>query len=188
MVARRFRSLRCFARALPLRAWNEWPEELARRKPDAIDEARKEIASRSGHPPRHPVLFLRAVACPAPRLLRSASIRVVGDIAIFVDYDSADVWAIRHLFRLKDDLDPEVVSGVPPDAFSATGQRWGNPLYNWDEMRCSRIPLVDAAPELGHADLRLHSPRPLPRLRPVLGDSRQRSHRHGRPLGGRSAR
>ncbi len=63
------------------------------------------------------------------------SIRVVGDIAIFVDYDSADVWAHRDIFRLKDDLQPEVVSGVPPDAFSATGQRWGNPLYNWDALR-----------------------------------------------------
>ena len=64
------------------------------------------------------------------------SIRVVGDIAIFVDYDSADVWAHRDLFRLrKDDLEPEAVSGVPPDAFSATGQRWGTPLYDWDAIR-----------------------------------------------------
>jgi len=60
---------------------------------------------------------------------------MVGDIAIFVAYDSADVWANRHLFRLRENLDPEVVSGVPPDAFSATGQRWGNPLYDWDAMR-----------------------------------------------------
>ena len=63
------------------------------------------------------------------------SIRVVGDIAIFVDYDSADVWANREMFRLKDDLEPEAVSGVPPDAFSETGQRWGNPLYDWNAMR-----------------------------------------------------
>ena len=63
------------------------------------------------------------------------SIRMVGDIAIFVDYDSADVWANRHLFLINDELEPYVVSGVPPDAFSATGQRWGNPLYNWEAMR-----------------------------------------------------
>ena len=63
------------------------------------------------------------------------AIRVVGDIAIFVDYDSADVWSRRDLYRLREDLEPEVVSGVPPDAFSATGQRWGNPLYNWDAVR-----------------------------------------------------
>jgi 4-alpha-glucanotransferase len=62
----------------------------------------------------------------------------VGDVAIFVDYESADVWAHRDFFRLKeDDLQPEVVSGVPPDYFSATGQRWGNPLYNWDAIRAT---------------------------------------------------
>jgi 4-alpha-glucanotransferase len=60
---------------------------------------------------------------------------MAGDIAIFVDYDSADVWSHRDLFHINDQLDPDVVSGVPPDAFSSTGQRWGNPLYNWDAMR-----------------------------------------------------
>jgi 4-alpha-glucanotransferase len=52
-----------------------------------------------------------------------------------VAYDSADVWAHSDLFRLKDDLEPEAVSGVPPDAFSATGQRWGTPLYDWEAIR-----------------------------------------------------
>jgi 4-alpha-glucanotransferase len=59
------------------------------------------------------------------------SVRVVGDIAIFVNYDSADVWTHPELFRLDADRKPEVVSGVPPDFFSETGQRWGNPLYRW---------------------------------------------------------
>jgi 4-alpha-glucanotransferase len=59
---------------------------------------------------------------------------LIGDIPIFVDHDSADVWSQPKLWRLKEDLGPEVVSGVPPDAFSATGQRWGNPLYNWKAM------------------------------------------------------
>jgi len=71
------------------------------------------------------------------RYCAQKSIRVVGDIAIFVDYDSADVWAHRELFRLKDDLQPEVVSGVPPDYFSRTGQRWGNPLYDWEAIRAT---------------------------------------------------
>jgi len=61
---------------------------------------------------------------------------VVGDVAIFVDHDSADVWSHRDLFRLrKDNLEPEAVAGVPPDAFSATGQRWGSPLYDWGAMK-----------------------------------------------------
>ena len=109
--------------------------ELARREPGALKAARRDLAKE---------LAVRSVAIQFAfyeqwRALRSycaqRSIRVVGDVAIFVDYDSADVWANRGLFRLKDDLEPEAVSGVPPDAYSADGQRWGNPLYNWDAMR-----------------------------------------------------
>ncbi len=62
--------------------------------------------------------------------------RVIGDVAIFVSYDSADVWTHPGIFRLDvQSLQPEAVAGVPPDAFSETGQRWGNPLYRWDELR-----------------------------------------------------
>ena len=116
--------------------WSRWPVEFARREPVAIDCAKRELGA---------VLALRRVLqfffWEQWRALREycakKSIRVVGDIAIFVDYDSADVWAHRELFRLKDNLQPEVVSGVPPDYFSATGQRWGNPLYNWDALRAT---------------------------------------------------
>ena len=59
------------------------------------------------------------------------SISLIGDIPIFVDFDSADVWGHRELFKLGDDGQPTVVAGVPPDAFSAIGQRWGNPVYDW---------------------------------------------------------
>ncbi|HEX2095615.1 MAG TPA: 4-alpha-glucanotransferase, partial [Longimicrobiaceae bacterium] len=62
-------------------------------------------------------------------------VRIIGDIPIFVAYDSADVWAHGELFELDGEGRPTVVSGVPPDYFSATGQRWGNPLYRWEEMR-----------------------------------------------------
>ncbi|MCO5201292.1 MAG: 4-alpha-glucanotransferase [Chloroflexi bacterium] len=61
-------------------------------------------------------------------------IRLWGDLPIFVDRDSADVWANQHLYKLDEDGNPTVVSGVPPDVFSATGQRWGNPVYDWDAM------------------------------------------------------
>jgi 4-alpha-glucanotransferase len=63
------------------------------------------------------------------------SICVVGDIAIFVNFDSADVWTHPDLFRLNSELNPEVVAGVPPDFFSKDGQRWGHPLYRWDVMK-----------------------------------------------------
>ncbi len=62
-------------------------------------------------------------------------IKIVGDVAIFVNYDSADVWRNPDIFHLDGDLQPTVVAGVPPDAFSETGQRWGNPLYRWDACK-----------------------------------------------------
>lgn len=64
-------------------------------------------------------------------------IQILGDLPIYVAYDSADVWADQHLFRLDDDGRPTHVAGVPPDYFSATGQRWGNPLYRWEQMEAS---------------------------------------------------
>jgi 4-alpha-glucanotransferase len=114
--------------------WNTWPPELACRDAGALQNARSELASEMAV--RRVIQFFFYEQWRALRLYcAQKSIRVVGDIAIFVDYDSADVWANRELFRLQDDLQPEAVSGVPPDAYSATGQRWGNPLYDWNAMR-----------------------------------------------------
>ncbi|HUK23508.1 MAG TPA: 4-alpha-glucanotransferase [Terriglobales bacterium] len=114
--------------------WSQWPAGIARREPAALEAACAENASELAL--RRVLQFFFYEQWRALRLYcAERSIRVVGDIAIFVDYDSADVWAHRELFRLRHDLEPEVVSGVPPDAFSATGQRWGNPLYDWQAMR-----------------------------------------------------
>ena len=65
----------------------------------------------------------------------SRGVRILGDMPIYVDYDSADVRENPHLFDLRDDLSPAAVAGVPPDCFSADGQLWGNPLYDWDAMK-----------------------------------------------------
>src|SRR5205085_2485809 len=65
----------------------------------------------------------------------SRGIRLIGDLPIFVAADSADVWANSHLFQLDEQRRPRVVAGVPPDYFSATGQLWGNPLYDWQAMK-----------------------------------------------------
>ena len=114
--------------------WNQWPRELAVRDPAALDDARSALATDMAI--RRAIQFAFYEQWHALRLYcAQRSIRVVGDVAIFVDYDSADVWAHRELYRLREDLEPDVVAGVPPDAYSATGQRWGNPLYNWDAMR-----------------------------------------------------
>jgi 4-alpha-glucanotransferase len=117
-----------------LASWNEWPTELARREPEALERAREELAVDLKI--RSALQFAFYEQWQALRLYCSErSIRIVGDVAIFVNYDSADVWRHRELFRLNDELESEVVSGVPPDFFSKTGQRWGNPLYRWDVMK-----------------------------------------------------
>jgi 4-alpha-glucanotransferase len=117
-----------------LACWNEWPRELAQRNPAALDKARNELAD--------DVQIRSALQFAFSEQWRSLrryagqhAIRVVGDVAIFVNHDSADVWTHRELFRLNGNLEPEVVAGVPPDFFSKTGQRWGNPLYQWDVMK-----------------------------------------------------
>ena len=117
-----------------LETWSQWPRELVTRQPAALKKARAELAdqilARSA---------LQFAFYEQWRALRQycaeRAIRIVGDVAIFVNYDSADVWTHPDLFRLDDKLEPMVVAGVPPDFFSKTGQRWGNPLYRWDVMK-----------------------------------------------------
>jgi len=117
-----------------LAGWHEWPTELSHREPEAMEKARKELADDLRI--RKALQFAFYEQWQALRRYCSeCKIRVVGDVAIFVNYDSADVWMHRELFRLNENLDPDVVSGVPPDFFSKTGQRWGNPLYRWDVMK-----------------------------------------------------
>src|ERR1700730_731884 len=117
-----------------LASWNEWPEEVARRDAGALEDARKYLAVDLKI--RSALQFAFYEQWNALRRYCSERlIRIVGDVAIFLNYDSADVWTHRELFRLNENLEPEVVSGVPPDFFSKTGQRWGNPLYRWDVMK-----------------------------------------------------
>ncbi len=117
-----------------LESWNHWPRELAHRDPAAIKKAHAEMLDDLDI--RRVVQFFFFEQWQALRAYCAQhSIRVVGDIAIFVNFDSADVWTHPDLFRLNSDLDPEVVAGVPPDFFSKDGQRWGHPLYRWDVMQ-----------------------------------------------------
>ncbi|MGZ4811143.1 MAG: 4-alpha-glucanotransferase [Terriglobales bacterium] len=118
----------------PNGTWNQWPRELARREPGAMARVREELGHALDVSRVTQFAFFeqwRALHQAA----RQRGIRVIGDVAIFVDYDSADVWTHPDIFQLDDNLNPTVVSGVPPDAFSATGQRWGNPLYRWDALK-----------------------------------------------------
>jgi 4-alpha-glucanotransferase len=117
-----------------LESWNRWPRELTHREPAAIEKTRVEMAKELDV--RKAVQFFFYEQWQALRAYcAQRSIRVVGDIAIFVNFDSVDVWKHPELFYLNAELDPEVVAGVPPDFFSKDGQRWGHPLYRWDVMR-----------------------------------------------------
>jgi 4-alpha-glucanotransferase len=116
--------------------WSDWPSPLARRDPQALAEARR---ANQEAILRHQ--FLQWLFSQQWGRLRGyaarAGIRFIGDVPIFVAYDSADVWANPHYFFLNESLRPLVVAGVPPDYFSPTGQLWGNPLYRWDAMAAS---------------------------------------------------
>lgn len=112
-------------------AWNHWPEELRLRDPKALEIFKK---SHIDQIELHAFAqFLFHQQWQAVRdYAHQKGIRIIGDIPIFVAYDSADVWVNKDLFYLDEDGLPEVVAGVPPDYFSKTGQLWGNPLYRWD--------------------------------------------------------
>jgi 4-alpha-glucanotransferase len=114
-------------------AWVEWGDALAARDPAAFDAARMEhMEEVEFHAFAQFVFFRQWEAVRAAA--RERSIAILGDLAIFVAHDSADVWAHPELFQLDERGEPTVVAGVPPDYFSATGQRWGNPLYRWDVL------------------------------------------------------
>lgn len=111
-------------------AWNGWDPALRARKKGAMTKARKELTDAIMRHSFYQFLFFRqwnSVRAYA----NSKGIQIVGDIPIFVAFDSADVWAHPELFFLDAEGNPTVVAGVPPDLFSKTGQLWGNPLYNW---------------------------------------------------------
>jgi 4-alpha-glucanotransferase len=114
-------------------AWTEWEGPLRHRHADALARARDQLAERIEYYAFCQLLFADQWAAVRARA-QSLGIGIIGDIPIFVAHDSSDVWANQHLFKLDDRGLPVVVAGVPPDYFSATGQRWGNPLYDWDAM------------------------------------------------------
>jgi 4-alpha-glucanotransferase len=115
-------------------AWTSWAPELRRRDPEALRAAGADLQEDVSRGVFQQFLMDRHWAA-LRGYARERGIAIIGDIPIFVSHDSADVWANQPLFQLREDGRPEVVSGVPPDYFSATGQRWGNPLYRWDILR-----------------------------------------------------
>jgi 4-alpha-glucanotransferase len=112
----------------------EWPAELVRRSPAALALARQELAGQIEQVCLAQFLLLRQ----GQRLkehARAQGVRLMGDLPFFVSPDSSDVWANPELFLLDEQHQPRVVAGVPPDYFSAQGQLWGNPVYDWNAGR-----------------------------------------------------
>ena len=110
--------------------WIDWPEPLRRREPAALAAARKKHSAAIQQRKVLQFLFFHQWLSLREEA-RKRGISLIGDIPIFVAHDSADVWCHPELFFLDSNGSPTVIAGVPPDYFSATGQRWGNPLYRW---------------------------------------------------------
>jgi 4-alpha-glucanotransferase len=125
-----FRALRERAGGRP---WTEWEPALRRRDPEALRRARAADPDEVERHAFEQFLFERQWQALREHAHESG-VHIIGDVPIFVALDSADVWAHPELFKLDEQGCPEVVSGVPPDYFSADGQLWGNPLYRWDEL------------------------------------------------------
>ncbi len=113
------------------REWNQWPEELVRREPRALAKVRLRYVDEIEFGKFCQWCFYRQWAS-LKKYANDRGVRIVGDVPIFVSYQSADVWEHQALFELDAGGNPVIVAGVPPDYFSATGQLWGNPLYRWD--------------------------------------------------------
>ncbi len=111
--------------------WSEWEEDILFRKESALEKYRKECAE--------DILFYEFLQyvfdkqwSALKKYANEAGIKIIGDVPIYVAFDSADIWANPELFQLDEKNMPVAVAGCPPDAFTATGQLWGNPLYDWE--------------------------------------------------------
>ncbi len=115
-------------------SWENWDEQLRFREPNAIEKAKTDYAQTIEF-----YCFVQYMFAKQWRELKAYAnkkgVKIIGDIPIYVAYDSADVWSDTKQFQLDKDLKPKAVAGCPPDAFSEDGQLWGNPLYDWKFMK-----------------------------------------------------
>ena len=113
--------------------WSQWPEPLRDRKPEALKAARRRFSDLLRRE-----VFLQYLFFGQWQALKDygnrRGVQFIGDMPIYLPFHSAEVWCDPHLYRLNADKTPSVVSGVPPDYFSRTGQLWGHPLYDWEAM------------------------------------------------------
>ncbi|GAB2793677.1 hypothetical protein GCM10027275_43290 [Rhabdobacter roseus] len=115
-------------------AWFEWPEALKLRDPKALEELARQEADKVREVKWQQYVFIKQWK-DLRAYCNDKSIELLGDLPIYVSYDSADVWADRDLFHLDEDGKLTGIAGVPPDAFSTTGQLWGMPVYQWEVLK-----------------------------------------------------
>jgi len=116
------------------KSWNQWPDEFKNRDPLALKKARRRLDTSIKNTKFEQFIF-HSQWNELKDYANKNNVLLFGDIPIFVSYDSVDVWANRDVFKLNVNGDMSVVAGVPPDYFSETGQRWGNPHYDWSYLR-----------------------------------------------------
>ena len=112
-------------------SWNVWEDSLKNREPEALVKAKEELKDAIDFYKFQQYEFDRQWK-KLHAYANKQGIQIVGDIPIYVAFDSADAWAAPEMFQFDEENNPVAVAGCPPDAFSATGQLWGNPLYNWE--------------------------------------------------------
>ncbi|MFK5925120.1 MAG: 4-alpha-glucanotransferase, partial [Desulfuromusa sp.] len=115
------------------RRWQQWPQEIRQGQKHSLQEWSERLQDSIDQQKYLQFIFFEQWSA-LKKYANDKGIKIFGDLPIFVAEDSADVWANRELFYLDDEDQASLVAGVPPDYFSATGQRWGNPLYHWDKM------------------------------------------------------
>ncbi len=119
-------------------AWNKWKSQFALREAQAMLEAREKLHDKIEAQRFFQFLFFKQWGA-LKNYCQANNIKIIGDLPIFIAYDSTDVWRNPEQFKLDAKGRPLVVAGVPPDYFSKTGQLWGNPIYNWERMRATKF-------------------------------------------------
>ena len=114
--------------------WYQWPDDLLHRDQEALDEMIAENNQELKRIKWYQYIFSKQWA-ELKAYCNNRGIKLIGDMPFYVSYDSADVWAAQHLFSLNEEGQQTGVAGVPPDAFSADGQLWGMPTFNWQTMK-----------------------------------------------------
>ena len=117
-----------------MKPWYEWREDIRRRESAALEAMRDMLL-----PQIKEIIYIQYLFFTQWQKLKDYAaengVKIIGDMPIYVAYDSADVWSDSRFFKLNGDGSPRCVAGVPPDAFTSDGQLWGNPIYDWDKLK-----------------------------------------------------